>query len=418
MNYLLNRKAILSACFTITFIVTSIFSISLYAQSKNEKAKLQQKKAKIEKEIKYTNKLLEETKKSKNVSINRLVILNNKINKRQELIATISTELQKIDYQIETNSSSVKHYSQELKDLKDEYAKMIYYAYKNRNYYNRIIFVFASKSFNQAFQRIKYFQQYSSYRKTQVRLIQNTQQILNSKNSELSDQKNQKLSLLQTHEQEKLQLSNEKEEQNQNIKLLSQKERKLLATIRENEKAAHQLQAAIENLIAEEIRKSNIKAKKTGKKTSPATITYTHAEIELSNTFSSNKGRLPWPSEKGIISSSYGEHNHPVLKGIKIKNNGINITTHAGSNARAVYEGVVTSIMSIPNFNHVVILRHGDFLTVYSNLSEVYVKKGEKVSTKQSLGAISTDNETSKTELHFEIWKGKTTQDPAQWISR
>jgi Membrane-bound metallopeptidase len=418
MNYSLHRKFALFVCYTIFFIITFCLSSVVYAQSKSEKEKLQQKKSKIEKEIKYTNKLLEETKKNKKLSLNRLVILNNKINKRQELISTIGTELQGIDSQIEINSLSIQRSSQELKDLKDEYAKMIYYAYKNRNYYNRIIFVFASKSFNQAFQRIKYFQQYSSYRKTQVKLIQNTQQQLNSKISILNDQKNQKLSLLQTHEREKIQLSTEKEEQNQSIKQLSQKERKLLATLRENEKAARQLQAAIQNLIAEEIRKSNVKAKKTGKKTPSTTLTYTHAEIALSNTFSANKGRLPWPSEKGIISSSYGEHNHPVLKGIKVKNNGINIATSAGSHARAIFEGIVTSILSIPNFNHVVILKHGEFLTVYSNLSEVYVKKGEKVSTKQALGVVSTDNETSKTELHFEIWKGKTTQDPAQWISR
>ncbi len=418
MNYSLHRKFALSACYTIFFIITFCLSSLVYAQSKNEKEKLQQKKSKIEKEIKYTNKLLEETKKNKKLSLNRLVILNNKISKRQELISTIGTELQGIDSQIEINSLSIKRSSQELKDLKDEYAKMIYYAYKNRNYYNRIIFVFASKSFNQAFQRIKYFQQYSSYRKTQAKLIQSAQQQLNSKISILNDQKKQKLSLLQSHEREKIQLSTEKEEQNQSIKQLSQKERKLLATLRENEKAARQLQTAIQNLIAEEIRKSNVNAKKTGKKTSSTTLTYTHDEIALSNTFSANKGRLPWPSEKGIISSSYGEHNHPVLKGIKTKNNGVNITTNAGSHARAIFEGTVTSILSIPNFNHVVILKHGEFLTVYSNLSEVYVKKGEKVSTKQALGVVNTDNETSKTELHFEIWKGKTTQDPAQWISR
>lgn len=403
------------------FLLLLLISVLGYSQTRKKnssKENLQQKKAKIEKDIKVTNKLLEETKKNKKASLRQLVVLNDKINKREELISNISTELSKLDQQIFITSSQVRRLKNEIKDLKDEYAKMIYYAYKNKNYYNRVMFVFASQSFNQAYRRVKYFQQYSSYRKNQAQLIQNTQILLDSKISELGKKKEAKLSLLQTHEKEKIQLSQEKEEQNKTIRQLTQKERKLLVELKEKEKASRQLQAAIENLISEELRKTREVAKKSGKKSAPVTISYTPAEMKLANNFSLNKGRLPWPSEKGALSSSFGEHEHPILKGIKTKNNGITISTNPGAKARAVFDGVVSSVLTIPNYNHVVILSHGEYLTVYTNLVDVYVRRGESVSTKQSLGTVFTDPETNKTELHFEIWKGKTTLNPAQWISR
>ncbi|MCK9617217.1 MAG: peptidoglycan DD-metalloendopeptidase family protein [Lentimicrobiaceae bacterium] len=405
----------------ITFgIIPLLFPVSYVnaQQNKNKKEQLQKKKAKIENEIQYTNKLLGETKKNKKVSLNQLVILNKKITKRVELISTIADELQNVEKQIQTNSSQVMRLKRELKDLKDEYAKMIYYAYKNKNFYNRLMFIFASESVNQAYQRIKYFQQYSTYRKEQSRLIQQTQKQLDGKIAELNSRKAAKLLLLRTNEKENLQLTLEKEEQNKTLRQLTQKERKLLASLKEQESSARKLQAAIENIIAEEIRKSREVAKKAGKKIDPEAITYTPAEKALSGSFAANKGNLPWPSENGFISGSYGEHEHPLLKGIKIKNNGINITTHPGAKVRSVFEGTVSSVITIPNYNHVVIISHGEFLTVYSNLSEVYVSKGEKVSTKQNLGSVYTHPESRKTELHFELWKGKTTLNPASWIAR
>ena len=393
-----------------------ILSVSLAAQDK--KAQLQQKKAKIEEEITYTNKLLEETKKNKQVSLNQLVLLNKQINKRQELISAISGEIDNLDKQIAETNDTINHLKQTISNLKKEYARMIYYASKNRNAYTRLMFVFSARDFNQAYQRLKYFQQYSSYRQNQVRVIKENQLLLDEKLRLLEKQKALKLSLRRSEETEKSKLTVEKNEQDKTVKKLSQKEKELLRKLRESEKAARKLQEAIENLIAEELRKAKESAKKTGTKPSPENkFGLTPSEIQLSTSFSGNKGRLPWPTERGIISSTFGEHAHPILKGIKTRNNGIDISTTAGSSARAVFDGEVTSTMTLPTYNNVVIIRHGEYLTVYSNLGQLFVKKGDKVKTKQRIGSIEPD-ESGKAKLHFELWQGKNIQNPESWLMK
>ncbi len=410
----------LSFCRKLHLILTGfliLFSISfIYGQDK--KSQLQARKAKIEEEINYTNKLLTETKKSKQATLNQLVLLNKKISHRQELINTINSEIQQIDSKIIQTNDTIAELSENINRLKEEYARMIYYAQKNKSSYSRLMFIFSSQSFNQAYQRLKYFQQYSSYRKNQVRVIRETQAILAEKVALLQSQKKEKVSLKSTEERERQKLSQEKQEQDKAVKNLSQKEKDLLKKLRESEKAAKRLQKAIEDLIAEELRKARETAKKTGTKPTPENaFGLTPSEMKLSNSFAGNKGILPWPTERGVISETFGEHSHPVLKGIKTKNNGVDISTTQGATARAVFDGVVTSTMTLPNYNNVVIIRHGEFLTVYSNLREIYVKKGDKVTTKQKIGIIETD-ESGKTKLHFELWKGKILQNPEAWIAK
>jgi len=398
--------------------VTAFFMViaapGLYGQDK--KTQLQQKKAKIEEEINYTNKLLNETKKNKQVSLNQLVLLNKQIGKRQELISAISGEIGTLDKMIGETNDTIIRLTQTIKRLKEEYARMIYFASKNRNAYSRLMFIFSARDFNQAYQRLKYFQQYSSYRKNQVRVIQENQALLNEKIGFLQKQKLYKLSLKKSEETEKQKLTREKNEQDRTIKNLSQKEKELLKKLRESEKAARKLQKAIEDLIAAELRKATEAAKKSGTKPKPENkFGLTPAELQLSSSFAGNKGRLPWPTERGVISSTFGEHPHPVLKGIKTKNNGIDITTSNGESARAVFDGDVTSTMTLPNYNNVVIIRHGEFLTVYSNLDQLFVKKGDKVKIKQKIGNIQADD-SGKTRLHFELWQGKNIQNPESWI--
>ncbi len=384
----------------------------------DKKSQLQARKAKIEEEINYTNKLIAETKKTKQASLNQLVLLNKKISHREELINAINSEINQIDSKILQTNDTIEELTDNIKRLKEEYARMIYYAQKNKSSYSRLMFIFSSESFNQAYQRLKYFQQYSSYRKNQVRVIIETQKVLAEKVALLQSQKKEKVTLKSAEEQERRKLSQEKQEQDKAVKNLSHKEKELLKKLRESEKAARQLQKAIENLIAEEIRKARETAKKTGTKPTPEnTFGLTPTEMKLSNSFAGNKGILPWPTERGVISETFGEHAHPVLKGIKTKNNGIDISTTQGAIARAVFEGVVTSTMTLPNYNNVVIIRHGEFLTVYSNLKQIFVKKGDKVTTKQKIGVIETD-ESGKTKLHFELWKGKVLQNPQAWIAK
>ena len=415
------------------------------AYSQDKKAKLQQTKKQIEKEIEYTTKLLADTKKNKQASLNQINILKNQIKKREELIVNINSELDELEGEINTHQQEIEHLGVQLKDLKAEYARMIYYAYTNRNSYDRMLFVFASKDFNQAYKRLKYFKQYSSYLKKQADLIQNTQQKINQNISSLEVEKQDKVSLVTKQVNEKTKLTKEQEEKKTTISKLKQKEKELLETLREKEAVSRKLQKSIENMIAEEIRKAAEKAaaiaaakaiKKLPKKTTvvvnpppnatvnkkaesappPTKIELSPAELVLDNSFTNNKGKLPWPTEKGFISSTFGEHPHPVLKGIKTKNNGIDILTEKGAIARAVFNGVVTGIISLPNSQKAIIIRHGSYLSVYSNIESAYVKSGDNIKTKQSLGSIHFEADDSKTELHFEIWNNKIILNPSSWL--
>ncbi len=405
-----------------------IFSCGLVNAQKT-KDKLQEDKTKLEDDIAYTNKLLSETKKNKQVSLNQLIILNNKINQREELINTINSEVSDLEKEIIVNSKETEKLNNNLKELKQEYAKMIVFAYKNRNSFTRLMFIFASSDFYQAFLRIKYLQQYTKYRKKQAEMILTTGKLLASKMEELLNIKTGKTKLLTNQEKEKLSLDVEKKEKNSSVKTLQNKEKELVTTIKQKEKESKKLKKAIESVIAEEIKKATEKTKNVDK-TSTDKITTTKnktevsieigltpEEVIVSTSFASNKGKLPWPAEKGIVTSTFGKHPHPVLEGITIQNNGVDISTTDGSKARAVFEGKVTGVISIPGANKAIIVRHGDYLTVYSNLASVYVSTGDKVKAKQELGLIFTDTDESKTELHFEVWNGKVLTDPIGWLS-
>lgn len=392
-----------------------IFPLVSLAQP-GEKERLQQDRSRIEQEIQYTNKLLAETQRTRQVSLNQLTLINKQVKQREALLGNINQTIGAIDRQIKQSSDSIHMLRREIQRYKDEYARLIVAANRHQGAYEKLMFVFSSSDFNQAYKRIKYFQQYSTYRKSQAEHIMIRETELTDKISRLEVQRAEKLSLRGEYEREKQQLSQEQSKQSQSVQSLSKKEKELLATLRENERALNRLQKAIEAIIAEEIRLSREAAKKAG--TTPTSgFALTPEEMLISNNLATNKGRLPWPTERGIIMASFGEHPHPVLKGIKTRNNGIDILTHEGAEARAVFEGEVTNVLTIPSLNNVVILKHGDFLTVYSNLDQVFVKKGDKIEHRQKLGVIHTDTKESRTKLHFEIWKGKELQDPEHWIS-
>jgi len=401
-----------------------LLSVS-YSFSQITKEKLQGDKKQLESDIAYTDKLLSQTKKNKQISLNQLIILNNKINQREQLISNINKDIKDIEYKININTNEITKLTAEIKKLKADYAKMIFWAYKNRNSYSRLMFLFASDDINQAFLRLKYLQLYIDYRRKQSELIVKKSELLKDKIAELVKIKSSKSNLLKSKEAEKILLANEKEEKNTAVKSLQKKEKELLKSIKEKEKEAKKLQKSIENLIAEEIKKvsrNNITINSvTPKKTTNISKTskelgLSESELILSENFTSNKGKLPWPTEKGIVTSTYGEHPHPILSGIKVKNNGIDILTDNGAIARAVFDGKVTGVISIPGANKVAIIRHGEYLTVYSNLTEVYVKTGDIVKTKQNIGLVYTDTDESKTELHFEVWYGKTLSNPLTWL--
>jgi septal ring factor EnvC (AmiA/AmiB activator) len=338
------------------------------------------------------------------------------------------------------------------------------------------MFLFSSHNFNQAYKRLKYLQQYTEYRKAQVQSIYETQRILAAKKLELEKRKSSKLTLKHTQEQERNILANEKSQKDEKIKNLTSQEKKLLVKLRNNEVALNNLQVAIERLVAEEIKKANqekarkaaiaaeterksraeadrkakakaeadrkarakaepgvkvpepVKAepiakadatRSTAAKAAPVksnSMSFTAEDVALTGSFAGNKGSLPSPVDRGSVISSFGEHPHAEFQNIKIKNNGIDISSVTGAKAKAIFEGEVSSVIFIANLNYVVIVRHGDYLSVYSNLEDVTVKKGDKVKIRQSLGTISTGQGETKSRLHFELWQGTIVQNPAGWL--
>ncbi len=403
-----------------------VFFLAIAAYGQVDKEKLQKTKKQLEDEIRYTTELLEKTKASKQVSMEKLKILNQRIRSREALIATINKELGQIDMNIQVENVELDRMSKQLKALKTDYARLIYQAYRTMNGRNKLMFIFSAKDFNQAWQRIRYYQQYSEYRRRQAERIESTTHVINDQRKDLESKKQEKLTLFETQQKEKVKLDLEKQDKAKTVKELSSKEKQLYSTLKTKQQAAARLQYEIEKLIATEIRASEERMQKTTgteKKPSghivsgPATYEMTPREKELSSSFASNRGRLPWPCEKGFISGTFGEHPHPVLERVKVKNNGVDITTEPNSQVKAVFNGRVSKVMSFPNLNNVVIVRHGEYLTVYSNLDVVNVKEGQEVTTRQAIGKVHYNTEEQKTELHFEIWKGKMIQNPENWLA-
>jgi septal ring factor EnvC (AmiA/AmiB activator) len=400
--------------FSFLFLCFFLNTNQSFAQ-KQTKKDLENKKKQIQKEIDYTNELLAENKKNKKRSLTELVALNNKIQQREELIANINSQIGLLDEQIRENNSSINSLQNNLTKLKAEYARMIYYAYKNQSAYNRLAFIFASRDFEQAYMRMKYLQQYSDYRHQQAEKIISTKKSLNEKVQELETKKSDKRDLLSGQESEKQNLTSEKGEKEQVFSQLQQQESKLKKDLEKKKQDAQKLQQAIQRVIEKELEKAQKEAEKENKP-KPVKLVLTPESQILSTSFSNNKGNLPWPVLKGIVSEHFGVHPHPLMPDIDVNNNGIDVSTNAGSLTRAVFDGEVKAVVSMPGAGQFILMRHGEYLTIYSNLKDVYVKVGDKVKTKQNIGSILFDEDDSKTVLHFEIWKGQVKLDPEAWL--
>lgn len=390
-----------------------LFSTNGIAQSKSE---LEKRKKELNKEISLINGMLKETEKNKALTFEQLLKLKSKINARANLISTINSEIKLINKKITDNEAIIISMEKDLEQLKQEYAKMIYYAFIHKSQKDKIMFVMAAESFNQAYKRLKYIQQYTTYRQSQAELIVKTQQNLQKRNSELKNSKQEKAALLSLEEQETSKLAVEKKQQETVISKLQGKEQDLKDKLRKKEEAAAKLQKAIQRIIEEEIRKAKEAAKKAGNTTKGFPMT--PEAQKLSNSFEANKGKLPWPVIEGVITAKFGQHNHPVLPGIVVNNNGIDISTSGGAKARAIFDGEVSSVAIIPGEGKVVMVRHGEYLSVYSYMSDVFVQKGDKITTKQELGVLINDTGNSGTSVHIEIWKGMTKLNPEYWIYR
>jgi septal ring factor EnvC (AmiA/AmiB activator) len=398
-------------------LFTAFAATSSYAQSKSE---LEKKRARLQREIRQTNEELKSTRKSRSSATAQLNALKKKIELREELIRTINSEISDIDTQISSANKDIDSLQQRMEALRESYAEMIRFAQRNRNSYQKLMYLFASDDFNQALKRIRYLHQYSESRQTQAAGIDSAQQALEIRKAALEAKKEEKTALRNAQLKQKESLKQEQAEKDKLVAQLRSKEQKLRKDLARKQKAKKQLDKAIDELIRKEIEAAKKRAAAEGKKnvTSANVFTLTPEAKKLSASFAGNKGSLPWPVTSGRIVSSFGDHAHPELKGITIHNNGVDIRTEKNADVRSVFSGEVTGVITIPGANSAVIIRHGEYLTVYSNLSAVYVKKGDKVNTKQSIGRAYTDPEEGNSEVHLEIWKGTAKLDPAQWLAR
>lgn len=388
---------------SLLFIVLILGSVNAVAQNTK---KLSSQISQLENEIKYTNTLIEETQKNRDVSIIQIKLLDQQIKKQDRLLKKLRQEIQRVDQEIAEKQLMVHQKEEELQLLKDEYAKMIVFARKNLNQYDRLMFIFASQNFNQAYKRLKYFEQYSQYRKNQVRIIQFKQDSLESSIQKLTKLKEEKTSLRRKEENEIAQINHKKIKQQRGLRELRGREKQLKKDLKKKNKEKEKLKKQIEKILLAE-------AKKTKE------FNLTPDQIQLSKNFEENKGKLPWPVLKGVVYSSFGEHAHPVLKGIKTRNDGIDIVTNEGSNARVIFDGEVRSIISVPgSANFAVLVKHGNFFSLYSNLEKVLVKPGDMVKVKQNIGQISKDAEDNTTKLQFQIWKSTSKLNPVNWLSK
>lgn len=386
-----------------------------YAQKQQSRKYLENKKKELQEEIEYTNKLLDETKKNKRNSLNQLITLNKKISAREELISTINREIAILNNQISKNYKSINALQGDLQKLKAEYAKMIYYAYKNQNAYSRLMFVFASNDFEQATMRLKYLKQYSEYRHKQAELIVKTKTDLNAKTKSLEAKKSEQRALLLSEQNEKQNLFSEKTEKEQMVIKLQEQESELKKELQKKKKDAERFEQAILHIIQQELEKAQKEAVAKNKQ-KPQKLVLTPEAQELSNSFANNKNKLPWPVEKGFISEHFGVHPHPLIPNIDINNNGVDIATGNGALTRAVFGGEVKAIVNMPGSGKFILIRHGEYLTIYSNLKDVYVNVGDKVKTKQKIASVMIDDKDANTVLHFELWKGQTKLNPEDWL--
>jgi septal ring factor EnvC (AmiA/AmiB activator) len=435
------------------------FAPSFQAQndSKLSKRELEQKKKRINDEIRQINIQLSQTKANKKSSIGTLLTINVKLKKRQELIRMINQEINLLDKDISKNQEQVGQLKASLAKLKREYARMIVFAQRNQDSYNALMFIFAADNFNQAYARMKYIQQYSEYRRRQAVEIINTQTQLLGKLNELKSQQNEKVGLLGNEKSEQQTLSTERKAQEQVLGTLQKKEKELKVQLEKKKEDAAQMQLAIKRLIEAEIKRKAEEARKReeakrlaaekekaeklkrkkkhvppdAKKQDVESVAAAKKEndeaelseeaVALSADFSNNRGKLPWPVPKGVICDTYGEHEHPALKGFPIFNNGIQICCTKGTQARAVFDGEVTGIALSPAGGKLVIIRHGQYFSVYGNIGEITVKTGQKIDVKQIIGTVMYDEDEDKCQIEFQIWKdqngvGPKTMDPGGWL--
>lgn len=412
-----------------------------YAQKSS--SQLKKDKQKIEKEISNTQSLLKKNEKNQKASLQQIAVLRQQISNREKLITTLNQEIIRMEEEQEINQQEILKLQKKLEYMKSDYAQVVYMAYRNRNLMDKITFILAADDFSQMFRRVRFYTVFSDNVRSQADKIAKTQEELKEKNEQIIALKSEKLNVLSGKENEIKKLESDRREKTKNAEALKKQSKQLTAQLQEKQRQRRELDAAIQKAIKAEIAAANAKraaaaAANKGKSTSTsgstssgkgtaastntnprstASISLTPEERTLSNSFVSNKGSLPWPVAKGAKVGDYGNYAHPDVPSVMIENHGIDIMTDAGAPVRAIFSGEVTVVMDVVG-SKVVIIRHGEYISVYQNLASVSVKKGDKVSTKQNIGTVGKNAASNTYELHFEIWKNEANLNPNSWLAK
>lgn len=383
----------------------SLWSLT-QAQTKEE---LQVQKQKAFDEIKLARELMEKTARERVGSVQQLRILQRAIRSRTDLIRTLESEVAATEREIEMTHSEIRKLEAENNKNREEYARLIYYAYRNHTHYEKLMYILAGETISQSYQRYKYLKYISRYRIQKAAQIQALVEELERKENKLRALREEKLGVLEEKDKEQQNLQAQQGERSRMIAQLRQQENQLKQEIEEKERIARELEARIREIIEEEARKANA---------ANIYAALTPEQELVGKDFRKNKGKLPWPVDRGIITTGYGDNEVPGLVGSSVKNNGVDINSAPGTQVRAVFDGEVTKVFAILGANYTVLIRHGEFLSVYQNLVNVRVKTGDKVLTKEVIGDAYTDEQENVAMIHFEVWQERNTLNPEEWLSK
>ncbi len=390
------------------FFVFIIISNTIVSQQ-NSQADLKKKRSQIQNEIKQINELLFSNNKKKSVAFSDIENLNIKIKRKEELVKLVNQQINILTTEIDDNSFSLDSLTQSLENSKESYKNIIVKSYKTKSGKSRLMFLLSSETFFQAYKRVQYMKQYANFRKKQsINISILIEQIANL-NKKLNAQLEDKQDLIIENREIQKSLEKEKKESNSLVFQLRNKEKRYKREIEDKEKLTAQIDKEIERLIKEAIAKSRSTS-------SSNAFALTPEAKELEKNFILNKGKLPWPVVRGVIIQKFGMQSHPVVKTAKIKSNGIIIATSAGQKVRTVFDGEVLSVLKFKGSNPTVLVRHGNFITAYKNLSKVYVKKGEKVFSSQDIGEVFTNKSSGKSTVQFSVFEKTSPVNPVFWL--
>lgn len=402
----------------------------------DKQKELEDKRQAILQEIKQINSLLFKTKKEEKSVLSQVEDLNQRISASENLIRVTNQQANLLTRNINENINKISTLREELKVMKADYAQMIQKSYKSKNQQSRIMFLLSSENFLQAYKRVQYMKQYAAFRKKQGEGIKAKTEELQNLNSDLIGQKKTKQKLISENELAKKQLTEERKNQQELVATLKKDESKFTTQIRTKQKQADEIDRQIDALIRAAIEEANrIAREKAARENANKPVTesnknnvtkvakaeefaLTAEDRALAASFTSNKGKLPWPVEKGMVIKSFGTHQHPQFPNVTTNSSGVEIATSDNSPVRSIFEGQVMSVQMIKGANKVLFIQHGDYISVYSNLATVTVKKGDKVSTKQVIGTVAKSHTEGRTILKFYIYQNKTKINPADWIYR